>query len=389
LQRLRLTIFWMHLICGVTAGLFISFFAITGALLAFEHPTLRHLELSYHIAATGPRIPLDAVLDNTRSRLGAAKEITVSADPRIPVELQIGSEQIYAVNPYTGEILGLSAPHARHFFNTVTALHKYFGTSKARHEQIRIIKGTVVGTLSFLVVSGCYLWLPRKWSRRRLKQGLFLRSDVTGRARNWNWHNALGIWVSVPLACLAFTGLIMTYPWIADVLLPATTNDQAAVANPSHLHTEHHAKHQDRTDATQVSLEQAFARVEQQDPHWQSIWLRLPSDHAQQLNFTVDRGTNEEPVQRDRVTIDHQTGDITRWQPFAMQNAQTRFRDWSRFLHTGEIGGIAGELLATLTCLVTLFVVWTGYALALTRLRLKLASSSRVPVRRQVAVSGR
>jgi uncharacterized iron-regulated membrane protein len=39
-----------------------------------------------------------------------------------------------------------------------------------------------------------------------------------------------------------------------------------------------------------------------------------------------------------------------------------------RFLHTGEVLGIAGQTIAGLVSLTSLFMVWTGLALAWRRL---------------------
>ncbi|MGI9206149.1 MAG: PepSY domain-containing protein, partial [Woeseiaceae bacterium] len=43
-------------------------------------------------------------------------------------------------------------------------------------------------------------------------------------------------------------------------------------------------------------------------------------------------------------------------------------RSWIRFLHTGEALGFFGQTIAGLVSLTSLFMVWTGFALAWRRL---------------------
>ena len=61
-------------------------------------------------------------------------------------------------------------------------------------------------------------------------------------------------------------------------------------------------------------------------------------------------------------------GSEPRWEPFASQTAGRRLRSISRFLHTGEVLGFAGQTVAGLATLGGVFLVWTGIALAIRRL---------------------
>ncbi len=43
-------------------------------------------------------------------------------------------------------------------------------------------------------------------------------------------------------------------------------------------------------------------------------------------------------------------------------------RGWLRFAHTGELGGLTGQIIAGIGCLGGVFLVYTGFALAVRRL---------------------
>jgi hypothetical protein len=59
---------------------------------------------------------------------------------------------------------------------------------------------------------------------------------------------------------------------------------------------------------------------------------------------------------------------VVRWETFAGNNAGRRLRSWSRFAHTGEAYGLAGQTIAGIASAGGAVLVWTGIALSLRRL---------------------
>ena len=53
----------------------------------------------------------------------------------------------------------------------------------------------------------------------------------------------------------------------------------------------------------------------------------------------------------------------------AAASAGRKARTWARFLHTGEAGGVPGQILASLASLGGTLLVWTGLALVWRRFR--------------------
>jgi uncharacterized iron-regulated membrane protein len=62
------------------------------------------------------------------------------------------------------------------------------------------------------------------------------------------------------------------------------------------------------------------------------------------------------------------TGEIVKWEPYASQSLGRRLRTWSRWIHTGEAGGVIGQTVAGLVSTGAVVLVWTGIALACRRL---------------------
>jgi uncharacterized iron-regulated membrane protein len=58
------------------------------------------------------------------------------------------------------------------------------------------------------------------------------------------------------------------------------------------------------------------------------------------------------------------TGELLSRETFADLTTGRQIRTWTRFLHTGEAVGWAGQLIAGLASLGGCFLVYTGFALA-------------------------
>ena len=114
-------------------------------------------------------------------------------------------------------------------------------------------------------------------------------------------------------------------------------------------------------------LNDLWARAEQFTPGWESINLRLPNNDEAPLTFAIDHGMGGQPQKRANLTLNRQTGEVVKWEPFTSFSPGRRFRTLLRFTHTGEVLGVVGQTIAGIVTLGSVFLVWTGIALALRR----------------------
>jgi uncharacterized iron-regulated membrane protein len=96
--------------------------------------------------------------------------------------------------------------------------------------------------------------------------------------------------------------------------------------------------------------------------------MRLPSRQAGPVAFTITDGANWNAFARSTLTLDSMSGDTIQWQPYEGGNLGQKVRGWLRFAHTGELGGLTGQIAAGLGCLGGVFLVCTGLSLAFRRL---------------------
>src|SRR5215813_9329665 len=292
----RRALFWLHLTAGVIAGTIIFFLAITGACLAYERQIITWADRAQQVSENGTTQSLPALLESAKNYAHApAAAIVIHNDPAAPVEVTVGREpaRVLLLNPYSATVLGESAPHTRNFFTKVRALHRWFGMQGANRATARAIKGAFTLAMLFLVCSGIILWTPRKWTRQHVGKSLFFRGNLQGRARDWNWHNVIGIWLALPLLLISLTGVIMAYPWANDLLYRLTGNPppprqaETSAREMRSTASQHHA-HDDHGANTVPNVEELLSIANERVPGWRTISLRLTPD-AKSTVLQVDR----------------------------------------------------------------------------------------------------
>ncbi len=364
-MTLRRLLFWVHLGIGIIIGLVIGFLAITGSVLAFQPQIVAFAERSAHI--TSPTqgscvAPSDLLKNASEYRHGTATTLTLFSDAHRPAEVAFGTDSVVLVNPCDGQIIGNGAGKLRGFFSSVRDLHRWVALNGVRHERLRSIKDACVIAFLFMILSGLVLWFPRKLKWQHLRPAVLFRGGLRGRAREWNWHNIFGFWMAVPLSVIALSGIIMAYPW-ANALLYRAAGDhlptERAEAEPKRAKP----LHADRFPSLDVAIRAAMT----QDAKWQSLEMRLPSEKDPNVAFRLEEGDGSNPRQRVQLVLARKDGRVVRVDPFSNNSRGRQWRLYARFLHTGEMFGIAGRMAALLACISAFMLVWTGFSLSLRR----------------------
>jgi len=393
-QRIRTVFFWIHLTAGLLAGVVVLVMSATGVLLAFEKQLVYYAD-TRNIGLTPPPdatpLPIDTLLARVRST-GLVTEpsgVTVRRDAAAPVMLAIGQGAVAYADPYTGRLLGRGDAGARAFFRGVNDWHRWLAASGDYRAAGRAITGAANLAFLFLVLSGAYLWIPRTWAWRAVKQVVWFRGGLAGRARDFNWHNTIGAWSAVPLAIVVASGVVMSYPWannlvyrIAGEAPPAARGGggggPARVEGPRAEggRVEGRGERTATADAP-ASLDAAWTTALGHRPAWRAITLRLPVVPAPTLAFTIDDGGPGQPQYRGTLIVDRASGAVVRWDGFESGTRGRQLRTLLRFAHTGEVLGLPGQFVAGLASLGAVVLVYTGGALACRRFAAWLARRRR------------
>jgi uncharacterized iron-regulated membrane protein len=85
------------------------------------------------------------------------------------------------------------------------------------------------------------------------------------------------------------------------------------------------------------------------------------------VTFSISDGSSWNRFARSQLTLDAASGEIRHWQAYQDASLGQRARGWLRFAHTGELAGLAGQVVAGIGCVGGVALVWTGLALATRR----------------------
>jgi uncharacterized iron-regulated membrane protein len=224
---------------------------------------------------------------------------------------------------------------------------------------------------------------------------------LAGKPRDFNWHNAIGLWCAPVLIVLTLTALPMSFRW-ANNLVYTIAGDSAPTqggpGGPGGFGAPGLVVPAPSPGARPLSRDALLARVKSAYPDWSEITLRLASGErrgdrppahgretaasgerphgsragdgarassaASAVTFVVKQPGSWPRTASTTVSLDPFTGDILRVEGFDALSPGRRTRMWTRFLHTGEAVGWIGQLLAGLACVGGCFLVYTGFALS-------------------------
>lgn len=370
MTRFRNLFFWIHLVAGVAAGVVILVLSVTGAALALKPQILRIIDTAgFRISADG-RQPLSAsaLVDTIhRANPGAdVRSVTIQRDATTPATAQIGSSSAY-VDPYSGTVLGQTSQTAQQLFRSIENWHRWFALQGDSRQTGRAITGLANAVFLFLALTGLYLWMPRQWTLRHLRPITLFRRTATPKARDFNWHNVAGIWSLPMIVVMTLTGVFMSYPSLTSQL-QRTLGGTVTMERGGGPERGRGDEGGGAVRVVAAVIEAAVAELQSREPAWQSISLEMPRTAAGTMAVSASTGGST-PAKRSQLAVDAHTGEVVRWQAAttAAPLAQ-RVRTWIRFGHTGELWGVTGQVLAGLSCLGGVLLVWSGVSLAVRRL---------------------
>jgi len=424
MKRFRDVLFWAHLITGLFVGIVVLIMSVTGVLLTYQRQITAWADtrgLDGGPPTPGAeKLPVDILLARVvQAEPGRPTSLRWHDDPNRPVEVAYGRGRTVYVNAYTGEVLGDGNSAVRAFFQKMVSWHRWLGAEGENRALGRAITGACNLGFLFLVLSGVILWIPRNRTARAFRNVTFFRRGLSGKARDFNWHNVIGVWSAIPLVIVVASGVVISYPWASNLVYrlageepPAAPArgaggagqrsgsaggggpvvngaagggpgggvvDGRAASRPADRAPRREqgaqperAVQPDRVAQPPVTVllagvDALVERAESRLPGWRSITLQIPGSATDPVTFTIDRGDGGQPQKRAQLVLDRATGDEVKWETFADNSRGRRARSILRFAHTGEVAGIVGQTIAGLVTAGSVVLVWTGIALAIRR----------------------
>ncbi len=377
-MSLRKLLFWAHLAVGVVAGVVILIMSLTGVALTYQRQLLansaRGLQPARAVAPGMRMLTVAGLVAAVSTAEGTPPSaLRFSQDPAIPVAATMPEGRTVYVDGYSGQVLGEASPGMKKFFSMVTGWHRWFGRTGESRQAARAVFDASNLLFLVLVLSGLVLWIPRPFTRNRVAAVATVRRGLSGKARDFNWHNVAGFWFALPLALVVASGVVISYPWASALMYrmvgetPPAPRGREAVGSAGARGAREIAEGPAPIVVT-AGLDGVLAKAATIDPKWRTITLPLPASGSPAVAVVVDAGSGGQPQLRQTVTMDVATARVVEVDAFATQTTGRKLRSFMRFAHTGEWFGVWGQTIAGLASLAGVLLVWTGLALSWRRL---------------------
>lgn len=355
-MNLRLTLLPIHRWVGLTLGLIVVVSAVTGAGMAFrkELDPVVYPRLDHASACAAPA-PLDTFVARARALhpASAVDYLRLRAGPASTVAVRFLDKDTLYFDRCTGELSGSQNRYAG-VFGVLEWIHRGQWAPSAG--------GWVMGAgaltfLSILSVIGVYLWWPRR--RGAFLQGFVLNRKLKGPAFDLSLHRTVGAWAVLMLTLSAFTGLPNAFDGVKDAIMGI------GVAGPEAR--PHSAPPAGAAKPARLPMAAAWETVQRMTPAPREVLLHLARKRTDPIEIYVIEAGAPHANARTYLYLDAYTGAVLRFAPYDRSPIGARVYYWMLSLHTGEVGGVFGQLLLFLGAASVPVLAYTGLSAYLRR----------------------
>ncbi len=357
----------VHLWLGLTLGLLLSIYGITGSILVFHaelnewlHPHL----LTVERPMDGQYRPLADIFAAGKAAMPPQARHHFATYPRnanAAVKLNFvlpvadGEESwLVGVNPYTAKATGkLLAKRSNDwlpatFINLIFELHYDLLMPSAIGD---VVVGVSAALLIISTLTGLIVWWPLTGNWRQV---LTFKSGA-GKVRfNYDLHKTSGFYTALVMLPVLFSGIYMVLPHnvvpVLELFSPVTYRYWFQSTPPAQ-------------NAQAIGMDQAVAIAMKQYPQGRPHWIYGAPNPTQ--TYTVCQDGVDAPgslLQRRCTVIDRYSGKILDLDDPSLPTASAGevFTHWQWPLHSGQAFGMPGRILVFITGLACPVLFVTG-----------------------------
>ncbi|MBC6608638.1 PepSY domain-containing protein [Hymenobacter sp. BT188] len=345
----------LHLWLGLASGLVVFIVSITGAIFVFQEEIREATEpwLKVPVAATPALPPSHLQATMLRNHPGLTSPWLMYMGPDRSAIVygtdKAGGSYAAFVDPYTGQELHYKNLK-RDFFTIVQEIHMYLLLPVAVGEWV-----VGIGVLIFVVmlITGMVLWWPKRKKDRH--RSFTIKWNSRWRRVNYDLHNVLGFYTASIALVIALTGLVMSFEWVRDsVYLAANTG-----SNFPKEKTPPKVTAQPSTAPDQPLIDQFYAQIRRDSPTAQMLYVAAPVAPDQPA-YSIAYRTSLLYSHRDEYYFHPTTGQLLKAIPDAGKSRGQKLIDANYDIHTGQILGLGGKIIAFLVSLIAASLPVTG-----------------------------
>jgi vanillate O-demethylase ferredoxin subunit len=339
----------IHRWIGLTLGLIVLTSALTGAGMAFRKQLdpLVYPDL-LRAPPCAPRLPLDDFVTQAKALHPKGELDFIRLQDRLdtPVVLRFADKDTFYFNGCTGALLGRQNRYEG-LFGRLEQIHRFVFVENGGW-----IMGAGAAALALVMLPlGLTVWWPRP--PQHLASALALNTNLRGRAFELGLHRSLGAWAAIPLLISALTAQPQAFDGVRHAIdaLAGTPVEKAPRSQPPAGAA---------AGTKKISMEQAWRTAQALSPHPREALLHLAAKPKSPVEIFLIAPDAPHANARTYLYLDAYTGRVLRFTPYARMGLGEKIYFWTLSIHTGQVGGVAGQALLSLGALSVPVLAYTG-----------------------------
>lgn len=353
---------------GLGTGLIVFVISITGCLYVFEKEIrdFTQKESLYVPTENKAFIGLDAIIQNFNKISGGDKITLIrikNSQANATVALSSGSDNVFYFNPYSAELVKKTSQDWLHI---IQEIH----TSLLLGEAGKFIIRWSVVIFVIMLVTGIILWFPGQL--RVLKQALTIKWSASFKRVNYDLHNVLGFYSSGILLLIAISGLYFGFKEVKMAISFLTGTSLSEGKQPA------------------INLQKEVSELNYSDLY-KSISLSNPGAESASLSIRKNGEVRIRMIhpykgyrKQNTYYFDSASGQLLRYKLYKDFNSADIVEAANYDVHTGQIFGLFGKLVACIASLISASLPVTGFIIWMKRRKLRrdksLTKSKSIPV---------
>lgn len=371
----------LHLILGLLSSIILILVFITGSLYAFKHQIedLAHRDMVYLDKTIDYQnninfintIDIDNIVKDFKTQYGNPKYLKITnpnQSIRITQKEKPSDEFFY--DPYKKEILGKKNQNINYIFKVILRVHRWFifslkwNINKRPTSKIVGIAGIM---LIVLVISGIILWVPKKL--KQIKKQLKINWKANFFKKNYQIHSVWGIYTSIILLLMTYTGLYINFNWVADFTLKSLGASDKEI----HQKKKITAPQENSSTIKTLKIGKLINTVEKNSRYRGILKIQFPTKKSPYYTFKIygHEFLNQSCYDKFYISKYNTVIDKEIFRDLALYKKAKLLMER---LHTGEILGLPSIILYFVVCTMSCFLPVTGIIIWLKKN--KLISSS-------------
>ncbi|NQX41131.1 Uncharacterized iron-regulated membrane protein [Pedobacter steynii] len=340
----------IHLWLGLGTGLVVFIISVTGCLYVFEEEIrdATQKEYKYVLVEQKPFVGLDQVIRNFE-QLAPKEKITLiritESEPNATVAVSTKKKRVYYFNPYDGQLVNKGGAD---WLSVVLDIHM----TLLLGETGKFIQRWSVVIFVFMLLTGLVLWFPNQM--RLLRQSLSIKWKGSFKRVNYDLHNVLGFYASGILIVVSLSGLYFAFKEVKTGVSFFTGSKL------SEGRKEKDVPQKENHGPLAVRYNQMYQSILLQYPGVtsSSISVRKNGEIRLRTMYPYRWARNQ-----NSFFFDETSGQLLRSKLYKDFNNADFYEATNYNLHTGQLFGWFGKIIACIASLISASLPVTGFVI--------------------------